>query len=350
MLYQWLLSTRHKLSLTEYVLVLIIFGIIILWNFIAGLVVGLIAGCLIFALNYSRVRVVKHLLKGSYFRSNRVRPADENKVLNEHGDRISILTLQGYLFFGTSHGLYQFVRRIDGDIHTLVFDCHLVTGMDSSASSSFEKIHQFAEDNGIFLVFGGMNELVEKELRLAGFLDHDDDIIHAFKTPDIALEWAESRLVEKYIQRTTTESPILKWFADEFKDPELAKLFISYLDRRAYDKGSYLCKQGEPSDSVFFVEAGQVTILFEQEGGESIRLRSMEGSNVVGEMGFCINQPRSASVFAEKESVIHVLDKASFARMQKEHPELVTKFLTNIVRTLSQRMDFSNRLLAELQD
>ena len=151
-LHKWIIQSRRRLSLTEYLSLLAIIVIIVQWGFIAGILIGVVIGCATFALSASRINSIKYSFDGSEFRSSLDRSRDDQAVLSVHGGKIQGLNLQSYLFFGSANRLYQHVKALlarHPECRFLVFDFKLVTGIDSSAAYSFAQIKRAAHDRGI---------------------------------------------------------------------------------------------------------------------------------------------------------------------------------------------------------
>ena len=65
------------------------------------------------------------------------------------------MSLQSYLFFGSANQLHQHIKELllaRPDCRHLLFDFRLVTGIDSSATHSFEQIKQAVDKSGARLV------------------------------------------------------------------------------------------------------------------------------------------------------------------------------------------------------
>ena len=58
MFYRWLVVARRQLATPEYVAMVLILGLIVIWGFLTGLIAGVVVGALLFAYNYSRIDVV----------------------------------------------------------------------------------------------------------------------------------------------------------------------------------------------------------------------------------------------------------------------------------------------------
>ena len=54
-LHKWIVQSRRRLSLTEYLSLLVIIAIILQWGFIAGILIGVVISCTTFALSASRI-------------------------------------------------------------------------------------------------------------------------------------------------------------------------------------------------------------------------------------------------------------------------------------------------------
>ena len=176
-LHKWIIQSRRRLSLTEYLSLLAIIVIIVQWGFIAGILIGVVIGCATFALSASRIDSIKYSFDGSEFRSSLDRSRDDQAVLSVHGGKIQGLNLQSYLFFGSANRLYQHVKALlarHPECRFLVFDFKLVTGIDSSAAYSFAQIKRAAHDRGIKLVLVHLPPMAEKALRSSEFISQGD--------------------------------------------------------------------------------------------------------------------------------------------------------------------------------
>ncbi len=70
-----------------------------------------------------------------------------------------------------------------------------------------------------------------------------------------------------------------------------------------YGKGVTIFHEGDPGDAMFIVESGSVGIVKEVEG-ETIRLATLNGGELFGEMAIIDGGKRMASAVAEEDSVV----------------------------------------------
>jgi SulP family sulfate permease len=181
-LYEWLVEGRRRITPLEYALLIAILLVVVLWDFVAGMAVGIIAACVIFAISSSRIRVVKRGLSRSEFGSRVDRPAEQLKQLLEHGSAIRIMWLHGFLFFGSTNSLVEELKQIvtadssGKGCRMFVLDFHQVLGIDSSAVDSLRKLRQFAEREGLFIAVSDLAPAVRGALRSGGFCAPSDAV------------------------------------------------------------------------------------------------------------------------------------------------------------------------------
>ena len=89
---------------------------------------------------------------------------------------------------------------------------------------------------------------------------------------------------------------------------------------------------------MYFIESGQVTAQLEQPGREPLRLETMRGGRTVGELGFYLGTRRSATVVADRPTVVYVLTQAELARLEREDPAAAHAFHRVIVHLLGERV------------
>jgi len=135
--------TMHR---TEYFEMAVIFGVTVAWNFVAGVVLGVITSCIAFAINTSRLRLLKLGLSRAVYSGSVDRPFYEQEQLVRYGHSIQIMWLHGFVFFGSAHRLLLQIREIvdvpGAACRSLILDFRQVMGIDSSAVMSLIKLGQ----------------------------------------------------------------------------------------------------------------------------------------------------------------------------------------------------------------
>jgi glutaminase len=127
-------------------------------------------------------------------------------------------------------------------------------------------------------------------------------------------------------------------FCDGFNGSELA-LFESLLERRAFDKGACLCREGDPADSLIFVLSGQVSVNLPLGYRKVGRLSTISSGAAIGEMAMLDGGRRSADIVADTPVVCLVLDyKRLEAEVSEVGIQVRLKLVTNIARALTKKL------------
>lgn len=355
MLEEWLVRTRRVVPLADYVQIAIIMLAIIRWDFLAGVAVGVVSACVTFAINTSRVRLVKQVVDRSSYRSRVDRPMGHQEILAKYGSSIPIMWLHGFVFFGSAHRLLLDVKQIveargDYGCRSLILDWRQVLGIDSSALLNLSKLWNFAEREGFAIALSSVPPAVEKALRNGGLLDPKNKVSSLFSDLDAALEWCEDRLIAERISNDAAMRSADEWLTREIGSPELFVRLVSYLEQLEFKVGDYIFSQGDEADALFLIYTGRVSVILQTPNGATVRLRSMAGQTVLGEMGLYRTQPRGASVVVDKAAVVYRLSADALAVMEAEDPSLAYAFHKFIVRILASRLEYANREAAALHN
>jgi SulP family sulfate permease len=348
-LHKWIIESRKRLSRLEYLSLIAIIVIIVGWGFVPGILIGVIIGCATFAFSAARVESIKYSFEGSEYRSSLDRSRDDQEVLLAHGGKIQGLNLQSYLFFGSANRLYQHVKQLlreRPECRYLLFDFKLVTGVDSSAAYSFAQIKRSAHDLGVELILVHLSAAAEKVLRASGFITAGVSIVPEL---DHALEWCENEIIAQHQGLTQEEASLREWFTGILDSEHDADELIRRCQRLEVGAGEVIVQAGDAADSMHFILDGRVGIMVQAEDGRSTRVRSLGRYTTIGEMGLVAQTPRSATIQAEVDSVLYVLNTLQFDAIKHEDPALSQKLLTFFVSVMAERLSFANRTIAVLR-
>ena len=353
---EWLYDAWFRLPFKDYLIIVVIVVVIATLGFLEGVAVGIAATIVLFVLEYSQISIVKQDFSGRSFRSNIDRSFAENELLHELGQNIWIFQLQGFIFFGTSHQFYQRIktRVLDPDQEALLFvilDFRLVRGIDVSTVMYFTKLKQLAAMHGIHLLLADLSPEVAEILTDCGFGSLDSEVSSRFVDLDHAMEWSENDLLAHADVASAKRVTIQEQFESRAMTRMLDVSILShYLERVSVAVGDYLVHQGDEPDSLFFIESGRVDIQLELDHGKSVRLRSMSAGTVVGEVGFYLGRPRSASIIVTESGVFHKLTREALHQMSEAHPSAASGFHVFIACVASERLSATNRMVQEILD
>jgi sulfate permease, SulP family len=324
------------------------------YGYLAGVLVGVVCACLLFATSYARIGVVRRAVTRAQFASYVERSMHESEQLRERGEAIRVYWLSGYLFFGSSESVFERIRR---DIEAVpprtvayvIVDFGVVSGADSSAVMSLTKVRNYCDQQGATLVCASlspaMRDALDRGAVLRGKLAH-----RAFAELNLALAWCEDELLARAdLKNEAGVAGFESWLQRQLGAGVRSADLLAYFERKVLDGAHVLYRRGEEADTVDFVASGSLVVDIQGGEGASLRVRRIMTHTVVGEMGFFRRSARSATVCSDGPTTVFTITRASFERMRLERPELATAFYEFIIGVLAERLEFSDRMVAALR-
>jgi SulP family sulfate permease len=331
----------------EYGVVLVILVGIIAWGFLPGVVIGLVLAVVLFAISYGRIELVREVAFGETYRSNVDRPPTERAELRGLSDRVQILRVSGFVFFGSTNRLLERIRRRVEETtppRFLVIDLRRVTGVDSSAVVSFVKMTRLAEAVGSEIVFTAASDPVREQLARGGVVE-SDGLVSFEPDLDRGLQRCEDALLSApSLTEAKREHPAAA--GPEALPPGLA----AHLERVSLPEGTVLLHQDDPPGDVYVLESGRLGVETVTPEGTRLRLRTLRPGVVVGEITLYTGIPRTADVVAEVPSVVLRISRASIERLEAEEPELAAALHRWLATTLAERLTDTMRTFDVLLD
>lgn len=332
---EWVWDRRRSLQRVEYGIMLLILLTIVARGFLPGIVVGLVLAVVLFAVSYGRVELVREVPFGDSYRSNVDRPPAQRAALRTMGDRVQILRVNGFVFFGSANGLLERIRkRVDeGGMRFLVIDLRRVTGVDSSAVVAFVKVTHLAETHGFELVFTGAREQVRRQLARGG-VEETPGLVSLEPDLDRGLQRCEDVLLG---EAADTAAPV---GAPDEPDGHVAMPpgLAPYLERVELEEGSVLIRQDDAPGDLFVLESGRLRVETQTADGTRLRLGALRPGVVVGEVALYTGVPRTADVVTETRSVVRRLSGAEIARIEAEDPALAAALHRWLASVISERL------------
>lgn len=403
-------DTRHRTCRTEYITIISIMVCMTVWDFVVGVLFGIIVSCFFFVVQNSQRRSIRALYTGESAMSAVRRPSFQRTYLREVSKHTTIVRLQGFLFFGTISHVEDAIRGIvegpswhANPVQFLVLDLSLVAGVDMSSAEAFVRIHRFLSAKSVTLVFCGFSaeSTVGKALESVHVLGADG--VELFSTFSDAMEWTENVYLRTWFmsQKHESTSPtltlpgrqaengyqvILSPLRTSFHDSEtrdvvngfqeqpdptfvteplntLMKAFSSYgnidldhfrpienyLERRILPEGYVLWNQNDPPDGLYIVESGILRASYRFADHTPSIDESMVPGTLAGEMSALSNLARNATVIVEQDATVWKLSTENLARLELEQPKLARTFLGLILKAAKIDHDILLSALASRQ-
>ena len=290
---------------------------------------------------------IRFVQTGDVFHSNVDRSPSERRFLKEHGGRILVLRLQGFLFLGTLHDLLRVVttRMAEKPLRFVLLDFGAVKGLGASAAIGFRRLEALARQRGLLLYLTSVPLELEENLEGLGYRMADADaggVCRVALNLDYALESCEDELLAEAGALEKRQDSLELLLAATFPEPRLVPALIRCLERVEAAKNTRLIQQGDPSDCMYFLESGKVRVELALPGGKLLRLKKMGPGTVFGEMGIYTSAPRSASVITSERCVAHKLSVERFALIQQKAPQLAAAVNRFVVALLAERVAEEN--------
>jgi SulP family sulfate permease len=234
----------------------------------------------------------------------------------------------------------------------LILDFQRVTRLDSSAIFGITRLKQLAEANKLLMVWTQIAPEIAIQMERGGLHDQSDDTFLFEDTLDEGVEWCENKILasEGINDLTGVIEKVESQLKHVFPNLQGVDHLMKYLECEVVKTGEYLMRQDEPSEEMFFVESGMVTVELELPNGRRVRLRSIRGGATVGEMGIYLGGTRTASVVASRPSTVYRLTRQSLDEMRENDPEIAALFHEWIARLLAERIADNNRMFEALMD
>jgi SulP family sulfate permease len=345
---EWAVATYRKLPRSEWLLVIGIIAVTAWLGFVPAELGGLLAACVLFALSVSRLDIVRSISGLDARASSLVRPEAEMRTLAAHGAQVQVLELRGYVFFGSAYHLRERVRVLVAErrLMMLIFDFSRVMGIDSSAATTIVGVGRWLREKGVALRMVGLSPAALKALGDSGGLSKDSV---GWSDLDEALEQGENAVLAAHAPASPAGPAFSDWLADMLGSIEFAATLQRRLVKASCARGSYLCRQGDPTDDLYFIEGGRLSAIVERDVSAPTRVRVFGPHTVVGEIAFVLSVPRTASLRVDENAVVWSLDRQAFDQLTKTQPGLTLALLEHALRIQAERLAFATRQIAALQ-
>ena len=364
LLHEWIWETRKDMPIVDVAVVVVIVASVELAGLLQGIAVGLVASVVIFLVRYSSVRPIRATLDGGSAHSGKDRPIPDERLLSYYDDEILILSLQGFIFFGSAHTVYTRVKSFFEEAkrppRSLILDMRLVQGIDSSATSAFVKMARLLAEHQAELIVAQAPEPVIRSLVVAGLdPDHYDHLQLVDRLGD-ALESCEDRVLERAKGRlqqrgggSADDQFLDSVFSDvmsaldvqeEFED--LVQTLGPQLEQADAEVGATLLEQDAENRRLYFIMGGVVSLEKSDWHGGVARVGTLGRWNVVGELGALLEYREPFSVRIEQPGEILVLPAEAVAQVFGDRPDVAQRLHRLSLRMMAAKLEKASQTFA----
>ncbi|KAF9221142.1 hypothetical protein BS17DRAFT_712424 [Gyrodon lividus] len=383
-------DTRHRVSRMEYITIISIMVTMTVWDFVIGVLFGIVVSCLFFVVQNSQRRSIRACYTGDAAISTVRRPAAHRAYIREVSKQTRIIRLQGFLFFGTIAHVEDTLRSLVNDptfrthpVRFVVVDFSLVAGVDLSAAEAFVRVQRLLAAKGVVFVLCGVSRAgVGKALGSVGILEEPH--VELFGTLNDAMEWTENAYLHawfraqkketvpvalpgrqqldvdfhqsmagsprqlhlKHAGERTIASEVLSTEASAEPFNTLFKAFGSYdtldhtdfsalapyFEQASFPEGFILWEIDDHPDGLYIIQSGVLRASYKFAEHTPVIEESMVSGTLAGEMSALSGLPRNARVVAERDVVLWKLSGEGMRRLENEHPHLAQRFVRLVLK------------------
>ncbi len=280
-------------------------------------------------------------------RSKRRRSADEDRLLEQQGQRAVVFELQGDLRFATLEPVLRAVVDAGSGIDYAVLDFKGVSHVDAGATRMLARLASCCAARGQELLLsrvlrGDMladlgAELAPQALRSVSFQPQ----------LDTALECCERGLLVRHAAPAAARAFVP--LAEHRLCVGLSTADLQHLQTRLvhqqHESGALIVRRGDPADALHLLVQGEVSVIVGLPQGGHKRLSTLTAGMAFGEAALVAGGVRSADVRADTAVAVWVLGAAAFSELKARHPVLAITLLHNLLGSASETI---HRLTAEV--
>lgn len=333
-LWHWLFRAWWRVPRGDYAIIVAIVATALVFDFVAAILLGLLLAVLLFTVAYARVNVVRSVVTGRIKLSQTERSERDVALLVDRGHETLVVELQGYLFFGSVHRIFDRISDAIGlgrsDLRHLIVDFRRVAGMDISSSYVLARVADLAQHNRISLILTGLSQSDRRKLR---------DLSKGGKKVayDDRLEDALRRIEDAVLAEHPGGGASLSDFGALLAEAEARSLPL-VAEVQSLDAGELLYAQGDADNSLAYLKEGALSAWIKAEDKPAARVASFLPGAVVGEIAFTALRPRTASILADVPSVICRITRASLEETAEVDPQIASRFHALLSRLMAERL------------
>jgi glutaminase len=272
--------------------------------------------------------------------SRRVRRAGDADLIRRSGAAVTVLQLQGDLFFATAERLVRTIEHIGDDTRVVVLDARRAGRATAGAVALLAVLHEQPRTGPTLLLAGAGDGLLDALAAEGGAWPAE----HLFVDVDLALEWAEDLVLAELAAASTATEADVADMADgidllvRLDDDDRAALAPLLVTER-YEPGEHILREGEPADRLCLLVEGRasgIVRIGEGEAARDRRVRTFGPGTLFGEAAVLEGGLRPTDVVADEGCTVLSLGREAFAELEATRPEVYAHLVAGLARSLSE--------------
>eukprot|EP01012_Entosiphon_sulcatum_P059340 TRINITY_DN8371_c0_g1_i1.p1 TRINITY_DN8371_c0_g1~~TRINITY_DN8371_c0_g1_i1.p1 ORF type:complete len:1134 (-),score=152.31 TRINITY_DN8371_c0_g1_i1:36-3407(-) len=261
-----MIDSARTLAVKEFVAVWVIVVCSAFLGILAAVGVGLVLASFIFAYQYAQRSAIRVQLTGADYRAVARSVEEEAKLQQLGASMVSMLRLQGYIFFGSASQVKEAVKAVVSHVKYVLLDFTSVTGIDSAAVDVFVKIGRITRFAGVVLLWSGLSPRVHYKLHREGVFSTDASIFVSFQE---GAEWVETRLLRfsQDVRHRWLVHPLIVylncwWSLRRTLKQEWLPLveLEGYAERLTLERNQVFANAGDTLDALYYLLKGRMNV------------------------------------------------------------------------------------------
>ena len=313
-------------------------AVTVVMGFVAGVAAGVVLSMGVFIHSMNR-SLLRGRMSAAELPSRRIYGLAQEALLQRSRQNVTLLELEGALFFGSAERLAAELDTLAPDCRCLVLDLRRVNTIDESGAVLLQQMSWQLAQRQVPLLMAGVTSDNAHGRRLRAFgcfrssprADWWPDVDHAIEAAERML------LVEAGCTAPQAVVPLAQTSLLRNLEPAQLERMTALLTEQPLAAGALLFREGDPGDGIYLLTQGSISII---SGSTEARQRYVSFSPGVmfGEIAMLDGSGRSADAVADCESVVYVLTRKAFDVLRADDPVLGERLMHNIALHLSERL------------
>lgn len=349
---------ESRSTVLDFSVVLAVVGVAIFVGLIAASAVGVILSIILFLREQVGGNVVRRKSFVGQRSSTWYRPEVEMQLLEQRGRSAVIFELQGSLFFGTTHQLYQTLEPELATTNYLILDLQRVQSVDVTAVHMLRLVRDALAERSVPLILSNVRESLPNGRNLREFLElaglvSDGNQLVIMPTLEAAIEWVEDRLLGDVSVADADLPPLELHEIELFKGskPDTLSDLANCMETRSCKAGDKIYAHGDTDGNLYLIRRGEVRIMGSVGGSSRLcHIATFGRGEFFGGLAFLDHRPRGNDAIASSDVELYVLTMEKFSYLAEEHKRIAFVLVSQLARTLAIRLRHTDDELTLLQE
>ncbi len=349
---------ESRATVLDFSVVLAVVAVALFVGLIAASATGVILSIILFLREQVGGNVVRRKSFVGQRSSTWYRPEAEMHRLEQKGNTAVIFELQGSLFFGTTHRLYQTLEPELATTDYLILDMQRVQSVDVTAAHMLNQVRDVLSERGVPLLISSVRERLPNGRNLREFLElaglsPDGEKVILMPTLEAAIEWVEDRLLGDVAKVDDSLPPLQLHEIALFNGskPDTLTDLAGCMEMRACKAGETIYARGDGDNNLYLIRSGEVRIMGLVGGSNRLcHIATFGRGEFFGGLAFLDHRPRGNDAIVSKDCELYVLTQEKFNYLAEEHKRIAFVLVSQLARTLAVRLRHTDDELTMLQE